>query len=182
MKMPRRNRRRKPTRFQAADMINGGGQEPTGAAAKVAGLLDRVRKERNKNQAPDAPQAEPKERGVSLFERVTGTGRARAEEAAPEAAEPAAQPEPAPQPEPQVSEGGTIDALIRSRAAAPEAVEPPPAATVEPLKPAAQPAPEPQNTAEKPALGGMDPADRPAPAESEDDLLDIPAFLRRQAN
>jgi cell division protein FtsZ len=31
-------------------------------------------------------------------------------------------------------------------------------------------------------LGGLDPADRIAPAQREEDLLDIPAFLRRQAN
>jgi cell division protein FtsZ len=38
-------------------------------------------------------------------------------------------------------------------------------------------APQPQ-----PRLGGLDPADRIAPASREEDLLDIPAFLRRQAN
>ncbi|HUC61528.1 MAG TPA: cell division protein FtsZ [Alphaproteobacteria bacterium] len=31
-------------------------------------------------------------------------------------------------------------------------------------------------------LGGLDPADRPALAKGEDDVLEIPAFLRRQAN
>lgn len=31
-------------------------------------------------------------------------------------------------------------------------------------------------------LGGLDPTDRPAAARGEDDLLEIPAFLRRQAN
>jgi cell division protein FtsZ len=31
-------------------------------------------------------------------------------------------------------------------------------------------------------MGGLDPADRIAGAQSEEDLLDIPAFLRRQAN
>ena len=34
----------------------------------------------------------------------------------------------------------------------------------------------------KAPLGGVDPADRLPSAETEDDLLDIPAFLRRQAN
>ena len=42
-------------------------------------------------------------------------------------------------------------------------------------------APEPIAPAQ-PRLGGLDPADRPAPAKGEDDLLEIPAFLRRQAN
>ena len=31
-------------------------------------------------------------------------------------------------------------------------------------------------------LGGLDPEDRLSSSESEEDLLDIPAFLRRQAN
>ena len=31
-------------------------------------------------------------------------------------------------------------------------------------------------------LSGLDPTDRPAPPRTDDDLLDIPAFLRRQAN
>ena len=43
-----------------------------------------------------------------------------------------------------------------------------------PAKPAAAPA--------QPSLGGMDPKDRLKTSEAEDDLLDIPAFLRRQAN
>jgi cell division protein FtsZ len=33
-----------------------------------------------------------------------------------------------------------------------------------------------------PPMGGLNPADRPQAARQEDDLLDIPAFLRRQAN
>mgnify|MGYP001131387710 CR=1 FL=1 len=46
-----------------------------------------------------------------------------------------------------------------------------------------QPAPAPQpQPAPQPRLGGLDPADRVAPPSPQDDLLDIPAFLRRQAN
>jgi cell division protein FtsZ len=44
-------------------------------------------------------------------------------------------------------------------------------------EPAARPAAQPP----QPRLGTLDPADRLAPAK-EEDLLDIPAFLRRQAN
>jgi cell division protein FtsZ len=33
-----------------------------------------------------------------------------------------------------------------------------------------------------PALSGLEPADRLAPWRMTDDLLDIPAFLRRQSN
>jgi cell division protein FtsZ len=36
--------------------------------------------------------------------------------------------------------------------------------------------------ASQPALGDMEPAARPGPTEAEGEMLDIPAFLRRQAN
>jgi cell division protein FtsZ len=34
----------------------------------------------------------------------------------------------------------------------------------------------------QPRLSGLDPKDRLATSRAEEDLLDIPAFLRRQAN
>jgi len=46
---------------------------------------------------------------------------------------------------------------------------------------AAQPAPRPAPAPAQPRLSGVDPAER-APQSSEEDYLDIPAFLRRQAN
>jgi cell division protein FtsZ len=70
-----------------------------------------------------------KSRGISLFEKVTGTGRA-----------------------------------AKAKAEAPAEVIP-------------APVPE-----AKPEVGGLDPADRIPESQSGDDLLDIPAFLRRQAN
>jgi cell division protein FtsZ len=79
--------------------------------------------------APVAPRQQ--RRGPSLFERVTGTGRARQ----PDAASPPAPPQPARQVPP-----------------------------------------------EQPRLGGLDLADRAPPSRSDEELLDIPAFLRRQAN
>jgi cell division protein FtsZ len=48
------------------------------------------------------------------------------------------------------------------------------AATSQPAQPAAPTA--------QPRLGGLDPVDRLATPAQQDDLLDIPAFLRRQAN
>jgi cell division protein FtsZ len=54
-----------------------------------------------------------------------------------------------------------------------------PAAPVQPV--AAAPAAPAAPAASQPRLGGLDPADRLQP-KSEDDLLEIPAFLRRQAN
>jgi cell division protein FtsZ len=70
--------------------------------------------------------AKARSRGLSLFERVTGTGRAR--------------------------------------------------------KTAFQRPPEPAAESPQPRLGGLESAERIAPAPSHDDILDIPAFLRRQAN
>jgi len=54
------------------------------------------------------------------------------------------------------------------------ATEPPPRPPVQPAKPANQPNAQPR-------LAPLEPDDRPN-LSKEDDLLDIPAFLRRQAN
>ena len=86
-------------------------------------------------------------RPVSLFERVTGLGRAR-------------QPEPAP-------------ARDVPMTAAPNPA-PAPRASLPVREPART---QPQQT----KLGNLDPADRLKPTH-DDDLLEIPAFLRRQAN
>jgi cell division protein FtsZ len=75
-----------------------------------------------------------KMRAPSLFERVTGVGRARAAAPQPVTAGPVAPPQP--------------------------------------------PAPQPQ----QPRLGPLDPADRVTVSKGEEDLLEIPTFLRRQAN
>ena len=140
--------------FEVAAMVNGSHAEDD--APRMGGLL-RPKKEG---------------RGLSLFERVTGTGRAKnPEQTAISEPAPAAQPA-------AVSDRGTIDALIRSRTATPQTAETPAMAPVQAPVQAApiQPAPV------KAPLGGVDPADRLPSAETEDDLLDIPAFLRRQAN
>ena len=50
-----------------------------------------------------------------------------------------------------------------------------------PRRPAVEPQFEPAAPVQ-PRLGGLDPSDRPAASRAEDDLLEIPAFLRRQAN
>ena len=101
---------------------------------------------------PVRPTAKERGRGPSLFERVTGTGRARqAQPAAPSA-------RPATPPASPVSAHTEVEATQTSQSHV------------------AQPAPA------QPRLGGLDPADRIAPGRVEDDLLDIPAFLRRQAN
>ena len=164
--------------FKVAAVVNGSQAEED--APKGGGLLRKAKKEGG---------------GLSLFERVTGTGRARKpEETADSMPAPAAQaiPQPAAQPtaQPTAGDRGTIDALIRSRAATPQAEQTPAPAPVQatpepvqamPEQPAQAPTPMPQ-PAPKASLGGVDPADRLPASESEDDLLDIPAFLRRQAN
>ena len=125
----------------------------------------------------------PKASKPSLFERVTGTGRARdtAQEASrpsePPAfrvpAQPTAQPmmaAPVPQPAPE-----PVQVAMQALAAAQT-----PAPMPTPVAPAPQPAPTAQTSL---GLGlGVDPADKPKAASMDDDLLDIPAFLRRQAN
>ena len=58
---------------------------------------------------------------------------------------------------------------------------PAPAAVLAPM-PAPQPAPAKLEEKIQPRLGGFDSADRAPAASPEEDLLDIPAFLRRQAN
>ncbi|MBF0354462.1 MAG: cell division protein FtsZ [Alphaproteobacteria bacterium] len=54
-----------------------------------------------------------------------------------------------------------------------------------PAQPAPAPAPAPQMgliQTSQPRLGGLDPQDRPALSKGDEDALDIPTFLRRQAN
>ncbi len=125
------------------------------------------------NGAGEAP-AKEKGKAASLFERVTGTGRAalgRRDSAvvgAPAVAEPVVTPAPTP-----------VQSVAQ---AAPEAM---PKADLPPPPPLPE-RPEPVATAvtevTQTQLGGLDPADRIESADDEDDLLDIPAFLRRQAN
>ncbi|MFM7347414.1 MAG: cell division protein FtsZ, partial [Tagaea sp.] len=108
--------------------------------------------------ATKAPQPAAPKRRPSLFERMTRTGVAKTE-TAPEA--------PRAQPTLVMPQGGIMPTAAQP--AAPAAIQPP----------LATPAPAPQTA--QPRLGGLDPSDRLAP-KAEDDLLEIPAFLRRQAN
>ncbi|MEP0339278.1 MAG: cell division protein FtsZ [Alphaproteobacteria bacterium] len=143
--------------FEVAAMVNGSNADDE--TSRMGGLLRRPKKEGG---------------GLSLFERVTGTGRAKKPEET-------AVSEPAPAVQPAAtSERGTIDALIRSRTATPQMAENPAPAPVQAPTPV-QAAPV-QAAPAKAPLGGVDPADRLPSADTEDDLLDIPAFLRRQAN
>ena len=99
--------------------------------------------------------------GTSLFERVTSTGRAafgkkkgNSEEA------------------PEVTENKELSSTDETDTPVPEAAE---ASDVTSLE-------EGDGEEGEAKLGGLDPADRLPTSENEEDLLDIPAFLRRQAN
>ncbi len=129
-----------------------------------------------------APVAD-KKRSSNLLERMTGTSwlrRDSADKTKPaSAAAPAATPAPETPPEtpkaPKISAPGAhIVAAAENRQAA--APMPTPAAVTAP--PPAKPAP----VDSQPRLSGVDPQDRLPSSQSEEDLLDIPAFLRRQAN
>ena len=143
----------------------------------------------NARSVDEAPA--PKKKGPSLFERVTGVGRQERREPqppavakAPRAPEPipspasAPEPEAAPQPAPQPAP------VAQSVESAPES---PPETQHEtqhetpiPTPPAEQPA-----RSASPAnmlLGTLDTGDGDKNTGDDDDLLDIPAFLRRQAN
>ena len=139
----------------------------------------------NARSVDEAPA--PKKKGPSLFERVTGVGRQERREPqppavakAPQAPEPipspasAPEPEAAPQPAPQPAP------VARSVESAPESPPEPEHETPIPTPPAEQPA-----RSASPAnmlLGALDTGDGDKDTGDDDDLLDIPAFLRRQAN
>jgi cell division protein FtsZ len=179
--------------------------EPTTSARPVAQPAPRPFAEADMVNAGRESPKEKLRRGLSLFERVTGTGRARdaKAEAAPQ---PQAQPamhrepafRPAPQPQQQVQ-----PAAHPAYAPAPAASAPQPAQTM----PAQQPFMAPQAAPQAPQMSmpmqqpaaqaqaqtmrtaepaqtrlGIEAADKPRGSAMDDDLLDIPAFLRRQAN
>ncbi len=126
-----------------------------------------VRREPARTQAAYRTQSEaatPDDRGArkpTLFERMTRPVWGRP--VPPSAPQPAAPPTLRPE-------------AVSIRATAPQpAVQPQPAVA----RPAPQPAA--KTVLKSPGLGGMDAGERLA-GQREDDLLDIPAFLRRQAN
>ena len=124
-------------------------------------------------RAEPAPAEPTRSRGPSLISKVTGLGRLLGGgQPAERRAEPRAEPTVAPATPPRTA-SRAADAL---RTPAPRAAAPAPA------RPApAQPAPEPR--AAQPRLN-LDPADRRTTGGgvADEHLLDIPAFLRRQAN
>jgi cell division protein FtsZ len=142
-----------PDPFAVAAMANGAQKNETQeAAADIAAadpLLD--------VEATDALEA-PKKKGPSLFERVTGTGRAR-----------------------DLDEGSAEMATVTPHPAVEFATESTSESNGETTNESAENSKiqeeEPQRE-----LGGLSPNDRLISAPEDEDLLDIPAFLRRQAN
>jgi cell division protein FtsZ len=122
-------------------------------------------------QAAEAAETAAIRNGAFIAPKPADAGAARSVPLTQPAVPPAAM-ETAPKPK------GRVPSLIervtgvgRARATAPE---PPPRPPVQPAKPASQPNAQPR-------LAPLEPDDRPN-LSREDDLLDIPAFLRRQAN
>jgi len=117
--------------------------EPTSAPATAEKVDPFAAADMTNDPAQDEPKAEApapaKPKGPSLFERVTGTGRAKQNT------------QPAVKPEPSVIRGGLA-------------------------------ADEPTKEEEQPTLGGVTSNELPITSQADDELLDIPAFLRRQAN
>ena len=161
----------------AADWAAGGDRAATGMAQQAsAGGARRVTSAAWPAQATFGAPAYSSEPARQAADKPFIAPRAATPTSAPAAAAPA--PKPAAEPDhrrrglrlPGLLERVTGAARSRQEAA------PAPAASPE-RKPA--PAPE---TADRKPLGGMDPADRLAISKQDEDLLDIPAFLRRQAN
>ena len=93
------------------------------------------------NARSEPPQ--PRRKGLTLFERMTGTGRARTQaKPTPPTVKPEAKAESKPAPKPEPVAGDT----------------------------------------RQPQLGGLDSTDAAATSAAEEEMLEIPAFLRRQAN
>ena len=91
------------------------------------------------NARSEAPQ--PRRKGLTLFERMTGSGRARSQ------TEPAA---------PAVNPEANVEPTQKTGVATPNSGQP--------------------------QLGGLDSADGQTTSAPEEEMLEIPAFLRRQAN
>ena len=121
------------------------------------------------SEAP--PQIPWRMKGVSLFERVTGSGKSAFGKKGT-APEPVEIKEVSSLMEPRMPETAA-ESEVQSEQA--EQLE---VTNVAPLNPSA----ETEEADDAQSLGGLDEQERLPVSESTDDLLDIPAFLRRQAN
>jgi len=136
------------------------------------------------------PAPQPR-RAPNLFSRVTGNAASWAKQAVepavtpqmratpPKPAQPAQPAAPVMQAPPPAAQPAVQPPVMSHPAPQPAAIAPTPQPAVH--HPAPQAAPQ-TAPAVQPRLSGLDPKDRLATSRAEEDLLDIPAFLRRQAN
>ncbi|MDJ0946022.1 MAG: cell division protein FtsZ [Kiloniellales bacterium] len=166
--------------FAAADVVNAPPAAPPSEApavpqAQSAAAQGALAESRTVGD-PVSPAT--RSRAQAILARMSGA--ARALQAAAQGHDTAesrpAQPkvEAAPQPQVQAQPQVQPQFVARPQATAHEA--PKLEARVEEHQPA------PSSGEGQPRLTGLDPADRPSNSPVDDDLLDIPAFLRRQAN
>ena len=143
-------------------------------AAKPLGRPDPMREAEVMNADAGSRQPErPAQRGLGgLFSRMTGKRAETPAEPAPTAA-----PAPAPTLDAAVPPAPAAEASAAPREAVPVIAATP---TVAP-PPSASPTP-PAEGENRLSLGTPDPQDRLTRVSQEEDLLEIPAFLRRQAN
>ena len=135
--------------------VSGSGKPDVAAADPYAAAAMANGAHTEPTEMPEKPK---RAKGMSLFERVTGIG------GAPK------------RPAPKLPENATpMGALVDSGSKGPAKIEPLVQVNTAP-EPVANP------VAEQETLGGLDAADRIQKSHPEEDLLDIPAFLRRQAN
>ena len=126
----------------------------------------------------NAGPAPEKKKPSNLFRRMTENGWSRRGTSDD-------QPQSAPeQPQGAPEQPKTAPAEAEAPAPAPVATAPtpPPTPQVVESAPVAEPAPMAKPVAMQPRLKGVDSQERLPSSQSEEDLLDIPAFLRRQAN
>ena len=114
--------------------------------------------------ASPVPQSK-RHRGLTLFERLTGAGRTRTEDKSDSDDE--AVNSASPSAEPALAAGPVPDATPQSHDPVPHIVS-----SQEPS----------ETTSSQPALKGLEDAKREPTSLAEEEMLEIPAFLRRQAN
>jgi len=187
--------------FAAADVVNapkaapaeeGPAAAPAQSPAAQGALIE-------SRTVGDPVSPATRSRAQAILARMSGAARAlqaAAQGQDPAPAQPQVQVQPQVQPQPQVQVQPQLPTQPQPAAAEAPRVEPQ-------VQPQAQPQVEAQaevrveDRAEvrveetkpgqpagegQPRLTGLDPADRPSNSGIDDDLLDIPAFLRRQAN
>jgi cell division protein FtsZ len=185
-----------PDPFAEAALANAARPERAGPRAEAAPQPSAPRREaaaearpeprrESREERREAPRAATPAPRQSLFAKVTGAARALA---ATQGSDSAARPQQPAAPRPMAARSASPAQPERPSAAPhqPVAGQPvagqPASGQPAPAQPAAQPAgPAGANTAQQ-RLSGLDPAERIGHSQAEEDLLDIPAFLRRQAN